>query len=134
MAIAAKEGDVVTFQLVVANVIPNAFTNVTVLGVMSYDGATFIDNELRSKHTNMYPYFKDKVANVDNPKNYSYLIVKLPSGKTMAIGLPWIVEGSYKEVGDKTASIIITGFQEKYRDPILDLLGNLGATFTIDVK
>ncbi len=124
----------VSFQLVASGIVDTAFNRVQVQGKVTFDIAASINPEIASKHYALYPYFKDAVGNVDAPTAYEYLLVRLPNNTLEAVGIPWILESSFTVVGDQTATITITGYQDKYSAPLKDLLGNLGATYVMDVK
>lgn len=133
MSISMETGDSVSFQLVAQNFINAAFTNAKVLaGSIEYEAARLIDPELANKHYNFYPFFKDSVSN-DSPNSYNYAVLQLSNGAIEVIGLPWISEATFTTVGTQTATIVITAYQNKFKSPIIDLLNNLGATYTMNV-
>lgn len=131
MTINVKNGDIVSFSLVQANIINNDYTNVTVLGQGMFDVARGIDPELRNKHYNLYPYFKDKVNNVDDP-NYAdgYLILKLSNGELSAIGVPWINEDTFEVISGETRVYTFPTWKSKYESSLHELLANLGAEYS----
>ncbi len=124
----------VSFQLVASGIVDTSFSRVQVQGRVTFDIASSINPEIANMHYALYPYFKDAVGNVDVPSAYEYLLVRLPNNTLEAVGIPWILDSSFQVVGDQTATITITGYQDKYTSPLKDLLGNLGATYTMNVK
>lgn len=131
MKVSANNGDVVSFKLVQANIINNDYTNVTVLGNVLYDVARSSDSELRNKHLNLFPYFKDKVNSVDDP-NYAsgYLIVRLSNGVLSPVGVPWINEDTFEVISGESRVYTFPTWKSRYEASLHDLLANLGATYS----
>lgn len=131
MTISANNGDKVTFQLVAPNIIKNNFTNCTSQGIVTYEVARQIDTELRNKHSNLYPFFKDKVNSVDDP-NYTsgYLMVLLTNGVLVPVGVPWINEDTFSVVSSETRVYTFPSWMSKYESSLHDLLANLGAQYS----
>lgn len=74
------------------NIIKDDFTNVKILGVLSYD--TAMGFNLAEMHEKVYPTLPEGTPN--DYTAYNYLLVRFPNGKTSAIGLPWIEEASVR--------------------------------------
>lgn len=135
MAIVPKSGDIVSFQLVVNGVNGDGRTEVKVTGTgLDYQTAKLLEPQLALKHTALFPYFRSKVGSVDNPAVYEYIAVVGSSGKPEVIGLPWILESSYKVLDGRVAAVNITNFREDFRAPLTTFLKNLGAVYTLTVK
>lgn len=125
-------GSTVSFRMVDTTLIAKNFNNVKVLtGDAVYEIARGIDPELQTHHEALFPYFKDKVDNVNSPTVYNYAIVQLQNGTVVPVGLPWIDETTLQVIDTQRASIEITNFRVEWEDPIRDLLNNLGASYTI---
>lgn len=133
--ISPKSGDVVSFQLVISGINGDARTEVKVSGVgMDYQTAKFIEPQLHVKHVALFPYFADKVNNIDDPSAYEYICVIGRNGAPEIIGVPWIMESSYKIIDGRVATVQITNFREDFRAPLTTFLKNLGAIATVTVK
>lgn len=130
-----KSGDVVSFQLVQSGINGDARTEVKVSGVgLNYQTAKLIETQLHVKHVALFPYFKDAVNNVDDPSVYEYICVIGRNGAPEIIGLPWILESSYKIIDGRVATLQIVNFREEFRAPLTTFLKNLGAITTMTVK
>lgn len=133
--ITPKSGDIVSFQLVVNSLNGDARTEVKITGVgLDYQTAKILEPQLTVKHTALFPYFKNAVGNVDNPAVYEYIVVMGRNGKPEVIGLPWILESSYKVIDGRIATVQITNYREEFNAPLVTFLKNLGATYTLTVK
>lgn len=135
MLINPMRGDIVDFQLVQSGIYGDKRSQVQVIsGEMDYEAARMIDQQLMNKHTALFPYFKSKVNNVDDPSAYAYFVVKNSAGKTEVIGLPWVLDATYKTVTTRVATYVVTNFREEFRAPIQKFLADLGASFTMSTK
>lgn len=135
--IVPKEGDIVDFQLVQNGIFGDKRIGVKVLSPpQDYLSAKFADPQLDSKHTALYPYFASKVGNVDDPTAYKYITVLTnpDTGAVEVIGVPWILESTYKTVTSRTATYVVQNFREEFRAPIQKFLTDLGAKFTTVVN
>jgi hypothetical protein len=133
--ITPKNGDVVSFQLVVNGVNGDERVQVKVLaGDISYQAALLMEPQVGLKHTALFPYFDQKVGYINDPSNYSYMAVQASNGAIEVIGLPWIQESSYRIVDGRIATLQITNFREDFRAPLKTFMANLGATYTLNVK
>ena len=122
-------GDIVDFSLVEAGIYGDKRIEVKVIGVAEFEAARLIDPQLLNKHTALYPYFKDAVGNVNDPSVYSYMILMNNTGQSEVVGLPWVLESTYKTVSSRTATYVIQNFREEFRSPIQKFLADLGATY-----
>lgn len=126
------KGDIVTFQLVVNTVNGGERLDVTVDAVnIGYSTAIFVDPELNSKHANLYPYFKDKVQGVNDPTAYNYLVLKGRNGKLEAVGIPWILDSSFKLIQGRRATITIENWQEAWDGPMRTFFAGLNAAIVV---
>lgn len=129
--ITINEGDVVDFNLVTNSILGGKRTGVQVKsGLLDYSLAVQLDPELNSKHANMYPFFQEKVQNVNNPASYKYFAVTNAQGKNEIIGVPWVLDTSFKPIATRQVTYVIHNFQENMRGAIETLFSNLGASFT----
>lgn len=133
--ITPKNGDVVSFQLMVNSINGDERVEVTVVAAdISYQAALIMEPQVGIKHTALFPYFDSKVGFVNNPSSYNYMAVQGRNGAIEVIGIPWIQESSYRVVDGRVATLSITNFREDFRAPIKTFLANLGATYTLTVK
>lgn len=132
MAIVPLMNDVVDFQLVINGINGDERRGcLVIVPSMTLQGAQLMDPEVASKHTNLFPYFKDKVNGVDNPNAYSYFGIQLPNGKLEVIGIPWVNDATYKAITTRICTYVITNFDEKMRGPLAQRLKELGASYTV---
>ena len=126
--------DIVDFQLVQSGIVGDQRTDVKVSGTLDYNTARMIDPSIQSKHTALYPYFKDKVQNVNDPSVYKYMTCINNNGVTEVIGIPWILDSSYTVVDGRVATIVIANWREDWRSVTETFLSNLGANYSITVE
>ncbi|EBV8434028.1 hypothetical protein NFI00_000120 [Salmonella enterica] len=124
-------GDLVDFQLVQSGIYGDKRVEVKVTGLLDYNTARLIDPQLNNKHTALYPYFQQSVGNVNDPNAYQYMTVINNSGTTEVVGLPWVLEATYKTVTSRTATYVIQNFREDFRGPLQRFLADLGAVYTM---
>lgn len=131
MTITINEGDIVDFDLVTGSILGGKRTGVVITAPpMDYSIAVQLDPELNSKHKNLYPFFSDKVQNIDDPAKYKYFAVRNANDKTEIIGVPWVLDSSYKAILVRQITYVIHNFQEYMRPTIENMLNNLGANFS----
>lgn len=125
------KNDIVDFQLVRNGIVGDERRGCTVIvGDMTYQAAKMMDPSVDTKHTALYPFFMEKVNNVDNPNVYSFFAIQLPNGQFDVIGLPWVNEDTFRTVEGRTRTYIITNFEMRMDGPIAKLLRDLRATYT----
>lgn len=131
MIINPMVNDVIDFQLVVNGVNGDARKGATIItGLMSYQAALFMDQELASKHANLFAYFKDKVGGVNDPSLYQYFAIKNVNDRMEVIGIPWINDDTYRVVASRTRTYVIVNFEEKMDAPFTKFLKDMGANYT----
>lgn len=129
--ITVNEGDIVDFSLMTDTILGGKRTGVTVTAPpMSYSAASRLDPNLNNKHKNMFPFFRDKVDNVDDPAKYKYFAVENANGTMEVIGVPWVMDTTYKPILTREVTYVIHNFREEWRSTIETMYKNLGATFT----
>lgn len=120
-------GDRISFSLVRAGIAGDNFNNVLIDGVnIGYGTARLISTDLNSKHANLYPFFKDKVNDINDPSAYEYIIIKPNDTKEeyIAIGLPWINEDSVRSASTKNIKLELYNFEEYKRPSLITFLEN----------
>ena len=128
-----KEGDKISFSVVRSGILGDSFSDMLVDTVASYDVARYLDNNLNIKHKNLFPFFKEKVDNIDNPANYKYLILKsdITVSTPIVIGLPWIEDSSLKLSVTRKAVIEMANFEEYKRASLETFLNNAGIKYVL---
>lgn len=127
-------GDIADFQLVKSGIYGDKRKEVSIVGVVDYSAARLIDPQLQNKHIALFPYFKDKVENINDPSFYRYLICTGISGTPEVIGLPWVMDSTYKPIKGRVRTIVISNWREEFDAPVTTLLANLGAVYTTSDK
>lgn len=123
------QNDVISFTLVNETINGGPRTAATVTALLNYEMAVLLDPELLSKHRNFYAYIADKVNNVNDPSVYTYIAIRNPNGVTEIIGIPWILDSSYRSASTRQQTYVINNFQENYRATIETMFNNLGISW-----
>lgn len=131
-----KKGDIINFDMISPGIFGDQYKGAIVSSVADFNTARIIDPDIQLKHANFYPFFKDKVDNVNDPSKYDYFILQLDVTKSdlIVIGFPWINEDSLKAITTREATIVIRQFQEYHRAPLMDFLTNLNVSYTLLVE
>lgn len=126
-----KDGDIVSFSLIRSGIISDSFSSVIVDSIVSYDLAVRLDTSINEKHSNLYPFFKDKVNNINDPSNYRYLVVRANAltNKLMIVGIPWIQESSLKSTSTKDELLHLYNFEESKRPSLETFLKNANISY-----
>ena len=128
--ISPKTGDIVDFSLVQAGIYGDKRVEVKVIaGEIEYEAARGFDPQVANKHTALFPYFKEVVGNINDPRAYRYMIVMNSSGQTEVIGLPWVLDSTFRTVSSRTATYVVQNFREEFRAPLKKFLADLGAIY-----
>lgn len=98
-------GKTISFQLYPSAVISDDFTDVILEGVTSYNQVTYIDPQ--QMHVNVYPTLPPNSPN--DYRAYLYALIRLPSGKNTAIGLPWIDATTFSVASNTDIIVTIRG-------------------------
>lgn len=131
-----RKGDTVNFDMISPGIMSSQYKSVYVAGIVSYDAAAAIDNEVNVKHRNFYPFFKQTVNNIDDPSIYDYLILKAEptSNELFVIGETWIAPGTLEVTQGRIGTVLIGNWQQRFEAPLKDFLANLGASYTLQVR
>jgi hypothetical protein len=131
-----KKDDIINFDMITPGIYGDQYKAALVSSIAPYSLARLIDPSIDAKHANFYPFFKDKVDNVDKPDIYNYFVLQLDKTKSdfIVIGFPWINTDSLTTISSRAATLIIQNFQEWQRAPLIDFMNslNVGYTFKID--
>jgi hypothetical protein len=130
-----KADDIVNFDMITPGIFGDQYKGVIVNGLVSYAVAKRLDPSIDGKHANFYPFFKDSVDNVDDPNLYKYLTVQLDSTQSelLVFGVPWINKDSLAAIKSREATVVIRGFVEFHRAPLVDFLNSLNVPYTMKV-
>lgn len=106
MAYNFEIGKVYTFTLHPTHVFDTSFKNVTLMGVLNY--------EMASKYIDIYPLHAQVYSSLPNgtpndPRSYSYILIKTSAGNTTVLGIPWINEGTIDLIESNTIQVLIGG-------------------------
>lgn len=129
-----NKGDIIDFQLVQNGIHGDDRVGVKVVGIVTYEVARSIDTELYQKHVALFPYFRDKVGDVDDVTRYDFILVSDVEGGIEVIGTPWVNESTLKIIDGRNAYININNWREEFRAPVLTFLAGLGASYTMNVS
>ena len=123
-------GKTVTFDLYPASVIGTNFDRVEVIGLGKHEMVTGLISPA-TMHASVYPLLPP--GSPKDYRDYEYLMVKLPSGKLTAVGVPWIVPDSVTIV--TRTDISITIHDASLSDvPLLKRILNENGYIDIDVS
>ena len=130
-----KKDDIINFDMITPGIYGDQYKAALVAGVVPYNLAKLVDPSIDVKHANFYPFFKDKVDNVNSPDIYNYFILQLDKTKSdlIAIGFPWINADSLTTITTRYATVIIQNFQEWQRAPLVDCLNSLNVNYTLKI-
>ncbi|QZA70543.1 hypothetical protein AH04_60 [Erwinia phage AH04] len=130
-----KKDDIINFDMIAPGIYGDQYKAALVSGIVDYNTARLIDPSIDVKHANFYPFFKDKVDNVNSPSIYNYFILQLDKTKSnlVVIGFPWINVDSLVTITTRNATVLIQNFQEWQRAPLVDFLNSLNVTYTYKV-
>ncbi|AEV89491.1 putative virion structural protein [Pseudomonas phage OBP] len=130
-----KKDDIVNFDMLRPGIFGDQYKGAVIASIGDFNVARLVDPDVAQKHASFYPFFKDKVDNVDNPAIYDYLILQLDKTKPnlIAIGFPWINEGSLKTITTRQAVVIIREFQEYHRAALTDFLEGMNVDYTLTI-
>jgi hypothetical protein len=128
-----SRGDIVSFQLVKNGINGGDRIDVKVDGILQYATARMIDPQLAIKHKNLFPYFQDKVGNVDDPNTYGYLALLGRNDKLEIIGIPWINDSTFQLIDGRNANLVVTNWREDFRSPLATFMQSIGASYTLTV-
>lgn len=87
MTYPVEVGKVYDFSVYPSTVIPNDYTNVTVLGILDADSARQIA-DIDALHAAVYPYLP--AGTIDDAAAYYYVKVALSNGVKTVLGITWI--------------------------------------------
>lgn len=126
------KGDIVSFQLVVNDINGSGRVDVTVdAPKVGYNTAVLVDSQLNVKHANLFPYFSSKVQGNNNPEAYDYMILKGRNGQMEAIGIPWILDSSFKIIEGRRNIMTCENWREEWDGPTRTFFAGLGAAITM---
>lgn len=130
-----QKGDIINFDMITPGIFGAQYKGAIVVSVAPYELAQLVDTSVAVKHAAFYPFFKDKVNNVNNPAIYNYFILQLDKTKSdmIAIGFPWINSDSIKSITTRQANVTIKNFQEFQRAPLMDFLANIGSPYELTI-
>lgn len=87
MTYPVEVGKAYDFSVYPSTVIPNDYTNVTILGILDADSARQI-SDIDALHAAVYPYLP--AGTIDDANAYYYVKVALNNGVKTVLGITWI--------------------------------------------
>lgn len=117
-------GKTASFSLYPSAIIRDEFRDVKIEAIATADNATKYN--LAEMHANVYGTLPEGSPN--DYRSYKYLIVRFPSGQTMAVGIPWIVENSFELYSTTNINVEIRGKGIENVDEIRRILAARGYT------
>ena len=126
-------GQTISFEVYPSAIIGTKFQNAIVRGLVDHSGVTEFNPAVM--HANVYPSIPAGKI-VDDFRKYNYLRLELPSGSTVFVGLPWIIESTVQVISNQDLVITIPkyGDYEKREYIRRMLLNNSITEFTMDTK
>lgn len=86
-------------------ILGNNFKNVTVLALLDAESANQQGLDTQALHVQVYPHLPSGTPN--RPTDYNYLKIRLSSGETTILGLPWIKDNTVVLVESSTITVKI---------------------------
>lgn len=131
MAIQPLMNDIVDFQYVRNGIVGDEQRGCLIITpVMNFQAARLVAPEIVTKHAALFPYFADKVNQINDPSIYNYFMIQLPNDSVLVVGYPWVNDDTFKTIEGRSRVYSISNFNEKMSGPIAKLLNDLGATYT----
>lgn len=120
-------GSVVSFEMYPSMLVAASYTRARVEGILNFqDASRYID--ATAMHINVYPTLPESTPNKADA--YYYLKLKLLSGETAVIGIPWIKESTYQIVASNSLRFTIPDVDVDDEEIIRTQLTALGYKFT----
>ncbi len=123
-------GSTYNFEMYAPAILGTAYKNVKVVAILDADSAQAYINPVLM-HRNVYPHLPAGVPNQYN--GYSYLKLKLASGKYTAVGIPWIRDETFTEIATTSLRFTIQNVSPDDRNTIMKALSANGFS-AVDVQ
>lgn len=101
-----------------------SFKNVVVMGTIDQETANLMGFDTVAEHAAVYATLPTGTPN--DPSAYLYVKVRLLSGATKILGLPWIVESSIQEIELGTFTVKVANQSANDQTAILNALAANG--------
>ena len=112
-------GKYYSFNTLAPAILGATFYRAKLIGLVCYDTANTRINVNLMQRT-IYPSLP--AGTVDNPANYTYLMLETESGEKTVVAYEWIDESSIEEVVSMTATITVPNIAASDATAIRDLL------------
>ncbi len=116
----------VSFDLYPVQLLGTGIKNAKVLGIFNAATAMRLGFDAPAIHSAVWPTLPPGTPN--GYDKYHYLYLKLPSGQTTFIGLPWINETTYVEEMVRNIAIFIEGISPDQQNLAIQALSANGFT------
>jgi hypothetical protein len=113
-----------SFEVYPSAVLGNNFRDVRMEGIISARMAMNFGFDIASWHNNVYPSLPAGVPN--DPMQYNYIRIQMPSGEYQVIGVPWIRPESIAPSVGGTIQLTFTNRTQTDLDHILQALSANG--------
>lgn len=125
--------DVVTFDVYPSSLLGTQFRQCTILSIWDYDTTRAMGFDPDAMHVKVFDTLP--VGTPNDPTKYQWLKIKLTSGETTAIGVPWIKADTIKINTTSTITVVYTGVSPDDVAKIRIMNANNGYNaFSIDIK
>jgi len=99
-------GDVATFDVYPAQLLGTQFRQCKVLAILDYDTCRALGFDPDALHVKVFATLPTGTEN--DPAKYQWLKLKLTSGETTVIGLPWIKPDTIQTTTTSTITVVYT--------------------------
>jgi hypothetical protein len=125
--------DVATFDVYPSALLGTQFRQCTVLAIWDFETTRAMGFDPAAMHVKVFDTLPAGTPN--DPTKYTWLKIKLISGETTAIGVPWIKADTIQVVTTSTITVVYTNVSPDDVAKIRIMNANNGYnTFSIDIK
>ncbi len=120
-------GQRVSFEVYPTAILGNAFKDVVLEAICGSRQALQLGEDIVSMHRNVYPSLPEGLVPND-PFQYSYVRVQMPSGEFQTLGIPWIRPDSIVASSSAKLTLSFLDTNPTDRDRIMQALSAIGIT------
>ncbi len=110
-------GQKISFEVYPAHIFGNTFNNVTITAFFDYHLANALGLDIVATHNTVYPTLPPGTPN--DATQYNYMQVKLESGDSITLGLPWLVSSTIRISGGRTLKLTFQDIDDTRRSRIM---------------
>lgn len=112
-------GSTYSFQVYPVAQLGNNFQNVVVLAVLDATTVQQLGIDIWGMHMQLYPSLPEGTPN--DPTQYQYIRIKLQSGQTTILAVPWIDDSTVELVSAQTLAAVISNIDAATWAPRIQL-------------